>query len=372
MNITIVCGHFIPALGYLEVHLAKAFAQLNHRTSVITSSAIPNYVSHLTQDFGKDPENVEVIRIEPALTLGQIVIAKGINKTLRRLDPDVVVVIGLGKAFPKPVFKSRYKIISLLGDNAHSYASTSLKSKILLSIFKKPTYRAAIRHSAKLIAYTPESFHAAAKMLAGKDAEKLLKQDNFVSLGFWSDEFYFSPLVRTAKRVELGYSDSDKVIITATRVVANKKLEAFIPALAAMPYYVKWLIVGSAQDEYARELADIFENFLGKNRVKILPYVAKTQLNALYNAADLALYTVPAISIFEAIGTGLQAVVGEDRSLERIWKSRHFYAPYRGGNTDLSHFARDGQEDHTQREARSIAAQEEFSWTKIAEEVVKN
>lgn len=164
-KITIVCGHFIPSLGYIEVHIARAFALLGHEVSVITSTAIPSYVGNLNSSFGQNPEGVEVIRLKPKFTLGQIVTSHGIHKELNRLNPDLVFVIGLGKAFPKAVFETNYPIISLFGDNTFSYANGSLKTKLLFSLFKKGTYQKAIDRSKNLIAYTPESYEAAAKMI---------------------------------------------------------------------------------------------------------------------------------------------------------------------------------------------------------------
>ncbi|NEN25791.1 glycosyltransferase family 4 protein [Cryomorpha ignava] len=371
MKITIVCGHFIPSLGYLEVHLARAFAFLGHSTTVITSTIIPAYVGNLKNGFGDNPDGVEVTRLKPRFTLGQIVIAGGIKRKLNRIQPDLVVVIGLGKAFPKPVFATKYPVVSLFGDNTYSYANGSVKTKILFNLFKKATYRKAIRGSANLVAYTPESFEAAAVMMGGREAAILRKQTQFISLGFWPDAFYTSPISRNAKRAELGYSESDKVIITATRVVPEKKLEAVIPLLATIPPHVKWLVVGSAGDEYSRELDENFQSFIGKGRIKMLGYASKSDLNALYNAADLALYTVPAISIFEAIGAGLPVVVGADKSLERIANGGYCLTPYRGSSTDLDAWAAAENESEEVRMERSLQAKREFGWEKLAEELLR-
>lgn len=344
---------------------------LGHETSVITSTSIPSYVGNLKRGFGDDPKDVKVIRLKPKFTLGQIVIAGGIKRELKKINPDLVVAIGLGKAFPKPVFSTKFRVVTLLGDNAYSYANLSTKTKILFSLFKRSTYQKAIRGSANLIAYTPESYEAAAKMMGGKEAEILRRQTNFISLGFWSDEFYCSPLLRTAKRAELGYNDEDSVIITATRVVPEKQLEAVIPLIAETPFNVKWLIVGSAGDDYAKELNEYFQTFIGKNRIRMLGYADKNTLNALYNAADLALYTVPAISIFEAIGTGLQLVASEDKSLERLWSSEYFFSPYRGVSTELYGWGRVENESEELRMSRSVKAKADFGWEKIAGDILR-
>ena len=336
---------------------------------MVTSTVIPHYVGNLNKGFGDNPEGVEVIRLKAKFTLGQVVIANGIERELNRLNPDLVIVIGLGKAFPKPVFKTKFRVVSLFGDNAYSYANGSLKTKLLFALFKKSTYRKAIRGSEKLIAYTPESFEAAARMMGGKDAEILRRQSGFISLGFWPEAFYYSPDLRNGKRDALNFRESDKIIITATRIVAEKNLEEAIPLFERLPRDVKWLLVGSAGDAYAKQLEDKLTTRLGADRFKMLAYAGKGELNALYNAADLALYTVPAISIFEAIGTGLPMVMGDDRSLEHIVKAGYRQSVYRGAETDLGAWV-DTRDDEIQRAKRALKAQSEFGWIEIAKRVL--
>lgn len=370
MKISIVCGHFVPSFGYIEVHLARALSLLGHDVSVITSTTIPAYVGNLNSGFGESPNGVEVVRLKPKFTLGQIVVSEGIKKEVERLNPDLIIVIGLGKAFPKPVFDTKYPVISLFGDNAYSYANSSAKTKLLFSLFKKKTYQAAIDKSKKLVAYTPESFEAAAKMMDDKRAVLLRKQTHFISLGFWPDEFYFDTEMRNAKREELDFRESDTILITATRLVPEKNLEAVIPLFQKIPENVKWLLVGSAGDAYAKELKATLTDRLGDHRFEMLGYVGKSGLNALYNAADIALYTVPAISIFEAIGTGLPVILPDEPSLSSIADGGFRLGQYRGGETDLMV----GQESHQSEEKRierAELAQSKFGWKEIAGQLLQ-
>lgn len=143
-----------------------------------------------------------------------------------------------------------------------------------------------------------------------------------------------------------------------------------MPLVAAFPRHVKWLVVGSADDDYSRELDENFQTFMGSGRIKMLGYASKSELNALYNAADLALYTVPAISIFEAIGTGLPVVVGADKSLERIADGGYCVTPYRGVSTDLDAWALAANESEDERMNRSLKAKREFGWEKVAQDLL--
>lgn len=348
--------------------MARAFALMGHEVSVITSDAVPAYVRGLNPDFGKNPDGVDVIRLRPKLNLGQIVISSGINAHLIRINPDLVVVIGLGKAFPKPVFDTGYQVVTLFGDNAYSYANGTLKSKLLFSLFKKSTYRAAIRKSKALVAYTPESFEAAAKMVGGKEAAILRKQTRFISLGFWPDAFFYSPDLRTTKRRELGFGDNDCVIITATRLVPEKNLEGAISFFKKLPKLVKWLLVGSSGGAYAKRLRAALTEELSSERFRILGYADKTNLNALYNASDIALYTVPAISVFEAAGTGLPLILPNEKSLSHIQEAGFCVADYRGEETDLTEWM--WSTDGSLRKARSIKALDIFGWQAISEKIL--
>jgi glycosyltransferase involved in cell wall biosynthesis len=319
MKITIVCGHFIPAMGYIEVHLSRTFAEMGHEVTVVTSTAIPSYVAHLHQDFGEAPKGVGVVRLKPKFSLGQVVIATGVKEAVLASKPDQIIIIGLGKAFPKPALGLGIHTTALFGDNAASYGdSPSGKTRLLFEIFKKTTYQKAIEKADRLVAYTPESFEAAGKMLGGRWAKKLAEQKDFISLGFHPEEFFFDEKLRKEKRAELGYSESDKVVITATRIKPEKNLEAAIPAFAKASENAKWLLLGTAQDDYARSFAKKLEESLGPKRFQLLPLQKRDKLNAFYNAADLALFTTPAISIIEAMGAGLPVILPKEKSLSHL------------------------------------------------------
>jgi glycosyltransferase involved in cell wall biosynthesis len=319
MNITIVCGHFLPAMGYIEVHLARAFAEIGHQVTVVTTDAIPPYVSNLHQEFGQPPRGVEVKRLKPIFTLGQVAIAKGVKEAVLNSKPDQIIIIGLGKNFPKPALGLGIHTTALFGDNAASYGdSPSGKTKLLFEIFKRGTYQKAISTADRLVAYTPESFEAAGKMLGGKWADKLRDQKEFISLGFDPKEFYFDENLREVKRAELGFSGADRIVITATRIRPEKSLESAIPAFQKASSNTKWLLLGGAEDEYAKQLEERLKKDLGEDRFILLPHQKRADINALYNAADMALFTTPAISIIEAMGSGLPAILPEVKSLSHL------------------------------------------------------
>ena len=87
----LVCGHFIPALGYLEVHLAKAFAKLGNPTIVLTTDQVPGYVQSLVENGFKPgiedhADGYQINRLSPHFSKGQMVKAKGMEAALADLS----------------------------------------------------------------------------------------------------------------------------------------------------------------------------------------------------------------------------------------------------------------------------------------------
>ncbi len=374
MNITLICGHYLPKLGYLEVHLARAMAGLGHQVSVVTTSAVPPYVAHLQEALlpGNEMDGpVKVNRLQATYTLGQVVTARGLKEAVMATQPDLLIVIGLGKRFPKPVFALDVPVISLFGDNHHSYAGGSvfakLKTQLQFDLLKASTYKAAIDRSAALVAYTPESFEAAAGMLGGKYAAKLRAQNHFISLGFDPGQFYFDPALRQMSRQNFGFSPDEKVIITATRVVAEKNLEACLPLFAALPAQYRWLIVGGDGGAYAGQFAEKAKKALGNHRFEMRPYADRGELNAIFNACDAALYTVPAISVFEVMGSGLPCLLPAAPSLSHIFEHPNLGLPFDPDRIDDAVALL--QNIDTGAQARRLRAEEarlHYSWASIA------
>jgi glycosyltransferase involved in cell wall biosynthesis len=225
----------------------------------------------------------------------------------------------LGKRFPKEALGLGIHTTALFGDNAASYGdSPSGKTRLLFELFKRGTYQKAIEKADRLVAYTPESFEAAGKMLGGKRAKMPDELKDFISLGFHPAEFYFREELRCQKRGELGFQEGDHVVITATRIRPEKELEKVILALSKSPKSVKWLLVGSAGDEYAERLSKKLAFALGESRFIMLPHQPRKELNGFYNAADVALFTAPAISVIEAMGTGLPVILPDVKSLSHL------------------------------------------------------
>ncbi len=366
MKIALVCGHYLPDLGYIEVHLARALKEENHDILVITSDAVPSYVKKLTNGFGENASGIEVVRLKPVFTLGQMVVARGIRRKLKKWNPDFVIAIGMGKRFVLPVFGAGYPVMAMFGDNAQSYGMHTLrnrlKNRVLFSFFKRKVYRAAVKTADILVAYTPESFAVAGRSLGGKKGRILSGQNRFIHLGFWPNEFFFDETLRQAKRAELGYDTQDVILVTATRISPEKNLKAMVPVLRSLPAHFKWLVIGGAEDAETEGLLAALEKDVGHSRYLVLHHAPRETLNAYYCASDMAVFTVPAISIIEAAGTGLPLVLPEAESLSALKQLGFRSAVWSESVEDTAGEIEDIADDVRERKSRALRAKEHLSW----------
>lgn len=326
MKIAIVCGHFIPSMGYIEVHLANAFHQLGHEVKVVTSRVIPSYVQSIAKLSDNTP--YEILRLPASFSMGQMVQSKGLKKAVQNFEPELVICIGVGKLFPKPIYQikdRKFKLVTLLGDNEETYTTKSsvkkLKNTIVQQVFKKKVYLKAIKKSDVLLPYTPSTIDIIAQFVSDKYTALMKEKSKQISLGFDANHFYFDTLERIEQRKQLGLVESDILLITATRVVPEKQLEKVVDLVDEVNqkgFHINYLIVGFQEDEYGKQLQQYIAQKEFKNRVICKPFANVSQTRKYYNAADAAIFTRAAISIFEALATGLFLLLSEQKNISHI------------------------------------------------------
>lgn len=327
MKIAIVCGHFIPNMGYFEVHLANTYTKLGHDVTVITSSVVPSYVKK--QGKTNDTNTpYKVTRLHPYFSLGQMVKAKGLIQEIESFAPDLVISIGVGKLFNDPLYKIKsraFKLATLLGDNEETYVSKgiikSIKNSILKNVVKKQSYELAIKNSDVIFPYTPSTIDITKEFLKNNTIDILNQKAHAISLGFDDSVFYYDTEERLSTRKKLNVLEDEILIITNTRVVSEKKLEVLVDHIHNLMLSnnkIKYLMVGFLNDDYGKKLQsniktlELSENFI------IQPFCTAEESRAYYNASDIAIYTRAAISIFEALGTGLFVFLPDQKNVSSI------------------------------------------------------
>ena len=333
-RVVLIAGHFMPEVGYFEVYLAKNLARLGLKVRVVTTNQVSpakkvvvGSSSYSTGTHQMSP-NIEVCRLPVKVRLGSMVCASGIVESTKAFKPDVILVLGVGKLFPYPVFElgDDIPIFSFFGENSDYYSNSSwvstIKNKLLKGTVKRFVYNKAFRHSKKVVAYTPETRGILTNQISFTWNRKKLKQViSESSLGYDSSEFFFDKESREAIRRKWGLTDSDTLLITSTRVTSSKNLEKVIDlvdclnAEGASLYYA---IVGFHSDDYARELKAYIRNKRSHKKFICLGFSDHNQLRKYYSAADVGVWLRAAISIQEAMGTGLQLLLPHRRSVEHL------------------------------------------------------
>lgn len=326
MKIAIVCGHFIPTMGYLEVHLANAFNKLGHDVKVLTSRIVPTYV----KSVGKLTDNTpyEIVRLNASFSMGQMVKSKGLVNAVEKFEPQLVICIGVGKLFPKPIYQiknRKFKLVTLLGDNEETYTSKGLikkiKNSIVQQVFKKKVYLKAIKESDVLLPYTPSTIGVITQFVSDKYAALLKVKSKQISLGFDEEHFFYNEMERNETRKQLAIAEHETLLITATRVVAEKGLEKIIDLVDRVnkkEFHINYLIVGFQDDDYGKQLEQYIAQKEYRKRIITKPFASATQTRKYYNAADSAIFTRAAISIFEALATGLFMILPKQKNISQI------------------------------------------------------
>jgi glycosyltransferase involved in cell wall biosynthesis len=375
MKIAIVCGHFLPAMGYLEVHLANAFYQIKHEVEVFTTGIVPNYVKDIAQIDDDTPYKIN--RLETSFSLGQMVKSKDLTKAVENFNPQLVICIGIGKLFPKPIYKiknRKFKLITLLGDNEETYTSKGtvkkLKDAVIQKFFKKDVYLNAIKNSDLLLPYTPSTNEVIMQFLNASHSKLLTSKSKQISLGFDETQFYYDAIERTDQRKQLGISSDGILLVTATRVVPEKKIESIIDLVEAVNnkgIALSYVIVGFKDDDYGRELKAYIAKKACINQIHCKPFSEVAQIRKYYSAADIAIFNRAAISIFEALATGLYLLLPKQKNIGHILsESNGSYFSELNETTILEAI----KSSNEQRQERVEMAQQ-FSYRNLANQIIQ-
>lgn len=306
--------------------MARALNNSGHQVSVITTTAVPEYVrSKYSAELSAGEhidDGISVHRLKPFFTLGQLVWAKGVKRKLNQIAPDLVLVIGLGKAFPKPALtRENYKLAVLLGDNHHTYLRLDWKQRLLRTLFKRPVYEKGIRAADKIFTYTPETVEVVGEWIGKNGLSKLRQKQVAISLGFDHHWFYFDEALRNKTRSELNIAADETLLITTARMGGNKNFQPLFAAVEKLHeanHRIKCMVVGLGDDDHSEKVRQRLQKSSAATAFITRSFVAREALNELYNAADIGFWPITAISVFEGMGTGLYLMLPPLKSLEHL------------------------------------------------------
>ena len=178
-------------------------------------------------------------------------------------------------------------------------------------------YYKAIK-TADLIGYTKPITYEILKECSSKHFYDLNEKIISIPLGYDSDIFYYSSHIRERKRSQLTYHKDDFVLVYVSKIEPRKQIKLLLDSvIKVMNVYsnLKLILVGFLNDRYDRIIKEYILKSGFRERFTCLPLLPRTELNEIYNAADLGVWhSLPTTTIIEALGTGLTVIVPDDLS----------------------------------------------------------
>ncbi|MCG8607299.1 glycosyltransferase [bacterium] len=340
MRVAVVVAHHMPEIGYQDVYLPRAFARIGHQVRVFTSTRINLSGRHLIKEeyppgLSRNEEyGYEIYRIRNTIELRSNVVAFGLSKFLRDYEPEIVVIIGLGKMFTAAALSTKIyeksKVILIVGDAAEyagrdrsTFLNRGLASLRALSfaVLKKRLYHKSVNLCHRIVLNLPETDSIFQSYLNPSQLEAFHSRKIQLSLGYDPDEYYFNVGERVVGRQELDVAQDELLVITATRVAPIKKLERLIDLVSSLNHdgiKLKYLMIGFLGDSYDRELKKYIEQQKNPSIFYCYPFLERNEIRKFYSAADLGIWIKAAISIQEAMGTGLPVFLEKKPVVEHL------------------------------------------------------
>ncbi|MBS1636792.1 MAG: glycosyltransferase family 4 protein [Bacteroidetes bacterium] len=340
MRIGIITAHYMPEVGYQEVHLARAYARIGHQVRVFTSAATVNLggsVGSLSYKPGitRDTKGAyDVLRLK-SLSYKSKVIPFGLKKAVYAFNPDVLVILGVAKVFPRTLLNARFHeqfaMVSVYGDASEYLDRNTWKQKIKAwlhelgyATIKKPLYKKAVKYGDKIILNIPETDQIFRAFLKGDALKDYEAKRVFLNLGYDPEEYYFTEEDRREWRKKLNVKEQDIVLMTSTRVNRRKGLEQVIRLVSEMKQHgkqVHYVMVGFLGDAYEQELKAFIQSQPDPSVFHCYPFLNAAEIRRLYCAADAGIWLKAAISIQEAMGTGLPVILENKPSVNHLLKN---------------------------------------------------
>jgi glycosyltransferase involved in cell wall biosynthesis len=333
VRIALVAGNFSPEIGYQEVDLAAAFTRLGADVLVVTSTRPSRNARAVVEGeysagFADGP-GYRILRLRPSAVVGTNVLGCKVLPEVQSFAPDHVVLVGPGKLFGLDLFASTtapWRRIALIQDNSDDGRSRGSAARravraVVQRAVKQPAYRRVVRNADRIVLSVPETREIVSSSLGPTERRRFAETAVELPLGFDPERFYFDVEARSRWRAEHAVGDAEIVLVTCTRATRSKRLELLIDLAAtlwtrALP--VRYVLAGVPDDAYGRELHERVARLDDSSRAVLLPVLHQDEMRELFSGCDLGFWPQAAITIQQAMGTGLPVVLPRKRNLSHL------------------------------------------------------
>lgn len=330
-KVGIVIGYFDWFSGYQETALATGLARYADVEVIAGNRVSPIFSDMHLQELGHDrayapvdrePQHGVLVTRLPVREIRSMVWSTKVGATMKAREFDLVIQVmpGQGLSIAPSIYRGAEKRIALYGDNSAMWSALpSWQQRLKWLVFfltKGRAYSYVNRRSSAIYAYTPETIRRLSAFQ--KDAEI-----HVMALTFREEEFSWNEASRSEWRSKMRVADSEILIVTAGKQQPYKRLEDLLTAVAVLSERhanLRLALAGSDESPYSRTLRrQAEEDSRLHDRVSFLPFLRRAQLNAFFNAGDVGAWPhLPAISIQQALGTGLYTVLPANAAVEHL------------------------------------------------------
>jgi glycosyltransferase involved in cell wall biosynthesis len=325
-RIAIVCGHFSPEVGYQEVDLARSFARLGAHVRILTSTRVSANARALVQgeyEAGySNADGFEIVRLVPRLSVGPNVLGCNVKPATKEFAPDYVILIGPGKLFGLELFSSEqspWQRVAVMQDNSEDGRTRRNARRrhrrvwdVAHKLVKRPAYRRVVRNADRIILNVPETRAVIEPWLRDRERTLLGQKALTLRLGFDPESFFFDSKSRREWRGRHDIDNDELLLVTCTRATPSKKLGDVIDAVGlvrASGVPLRYVLAGLFEDAYAESLRERASTQADPSAFLLLPALGREQMRALFCASDMGFWPQAAITIQQAMGTGLPMVL---------------------------------------------------------------
>ena len=327
MRIIHSLDYFQPKLGYQDTFLAQAQIDEGHDVSVVTSDRyrpFENYEQTVAPLLGPRLRSPGVY-IEEGITVYRLPVqfernfrcwVKGLEKTILKLQPDIVHVHGVSNFFALRIalLKARlpenasYRLI--IDDHMVQTAHTHLSGRLFYYAFRMACKSLLLSQANALVAVSADT-----KRFMEINYQFPAERIEIVPLGADTRRFRFCGKARQELRHRLGVTEDEVVFIYAGKIVPAKGPDLLVKAslsLLAQGEPIRVLLVGSGTNEYIKEMKSWTEQQGFGNRFVWQPFVPNESLPDYYSAADVGVWPKESsLTMVEAQACRLPIIVSD-------------------------------------------------------------
>jgi glycosyltransferase involved in cell wall biosynthesis len=381
MRIVHVTNYQVPGYGYEEIMLARAQRRLNHEPIILTSNYLhprgayavlrDRFPRRRVEPSDELVDGVRVIRL-PGLEIGQRVWIRGLERQIRRLDPDVVHCHNLMQFHPMRMAwlkaRSRVRFGLVVDDHMHfGFMRRSPLGKAAYLVFRRLVQPLLAREVDRYCAIgddTKSYLETACGVRSRVDVRPL---------GVDMDAFTNSAERRVQARRSLGLQDGETVYVYTGKLIPAKGIHLLIQAalrLIEQGQRVRVLAVGDADHHYLDGLKRETEKGGREADFTFLPSRLQSDLPDVYAAADVAVWPrQESMAIYEALSMELPVIVSDQCGYLSMLGG--LVRTYRHDDVaSLAGAMRDLVDVPARRQLAGMARQvadQEFSWTRSAQ-----